>query len=156
MSCGQKHLIKCRCILPQFKKIVDPPPHQFIVFSIIQDDGTVLLKYSQCNNCGIIHKIIDICKSEIIIGKENMNSLITINDIRSSIHPNFVGVLEANFADLSTWEAIQHIVENKKWGEFVLLTTEIDDHEIHGKYIRILGESLCKVESFTRSTGILS
>lgn len=155
MSRGQKHLIKCRCVLPQFKKLENPPPHKFIVFSVINDDETVVTKFCQCNNCGIIHKVFDVCRSEILQTKESMSSIIKVEDIKPSLHPNFSNILEVNTADIATWEAVQFIVENKKWGEFVVLTTETEGDEIHGKYIRILGESLCKVESFSRSTGIL-
>lgn len=155
MPRGQKHLIKCRCVLPQFKKFENPPAHKFIVFSVINDDESVVVKHSQCNNCGLIHKVVDICSSEILQTKENMNSIIKIEDIKPSLHPNFSNILDVNSADIATWEAVQFIVENKRWGEFVVLTTENDGDEIHGKYIRVLGESLCKVESFTRSTGIL-
>jgi len=153
MSYGQKHLITCRCILPQFKKMEDPPAHKFIVFSVVQDNGDVVVKYAQCNNCGVVHRVIDICKSEIISGKENMNSILQIDDIRPSLHVNFVGILDSNSADLATWEAVQFIVENKQWGSIAILTTETEGDELHGKYIRILGESLCKVEPFTRKVG---
>lgn len=156
MSHGQKHLVKCRCVLQQFKNLETPPAHQFVVFSIVQDDGKIAVKHAQCNNCGVIHKILDLCRSEIITGKESARALITIDEIRPSLHPNFVGILESNSADLATWEAVQYIVENKKWGDFVVLTTELDGDELHGKYLRILGESLCKVESFVRSTGVVS
>lgn len=152
---GQKHLIKCRCVLPQFKRLENPPVHQFIVFSAIQEDETVKPRYSQCNNCGVVHKVIDVCKSEIVSGKENMNSLIKIEDIKPSLHPNFVGILESSQADLATWESVQFIVENKQWGQFVVLTNDSEGEEIHGKYIRILGESMCKVETFMRSTGVV-
>lgn len=155
MKTGQKHLIKCRCVLPQFKKLENPPAHKFIVFSVIDDDGNVQQKYAQCNNCGVIHKIVDICKSEIQIGKEHMNSLIKLEDIKPSIHSNFSMILDSNNADIATWEAVQFTVENKQWGNFVVLTTDIEGDEIHGKYIRILGETMCKVESFTRSTGVV-
>jgi len=151
---GQKHLIKCRCVLPQFKQLANPPQHQFTVFSLIKNDDTIT-KYSQCNNCGIIHKVIDVCKSEILSSKENIGSLIKIEDIKSSLHVNIINVLEVNFADIATWEAVQFIVENKNWGEFVVITSEIEDEEIHGKYIRVLGESLCKIETFVRSSGLL-
>jgi len=155
MSRGQKHLIRCRCVLPQFKKLENPPPHQFVVFSVLDDDENVVAKYAQCNNCGIIHKVTDVCKSEVLPTKENMNSLMKIEDIKSSLHPNFANVLEASFADLATWEATRFIVENKKWGEFAIMTTETEGEEIHGKYIVILSDSLCKVEVFTRSSGLL-
>lgn len=152
---GQKHLVKCRCVLPQYKSLKDPPAHKFVVFSIIKDDEDVIVKYAQCNNCGIIHRVTNICNSEIVIGKEHMNSLIKLEDIRASLASNFVNVLEANSADLPTWEAVQFIVENKRWGDFTIINSENEGEEIHGKYIRILGETLCKVESFTRNVGIV-
>lgn len=152
---GQKHLIKCRCVLPQYKNLKDPPAHRFVVFSVIKDDGDVVTKYSQCNNCGIIHRVTNICTSEIMPGKDHMNSLIKFEDIKASLAPNFIHVLEANAADLPTWEAIQFIVENKRWGDFTILTSETEGEEVTGKYIRVLGESLCKIESFTRSSGII-
>ena len=64
--------------------------------------------------------------------------------------------LEANNADLSTWEAVQFIVENKQWGNHVVLSTDSENNEVYGKYIKILGESLCKVENFTRSSGVIA
>jgi hypothetical protein len=155
MKTGQKHLVNCRCVLPQYKKLKDPPSHKFIVFSIIDEDGTVQQKYAQCNNCGLIHKIVDICQSEIQAGKEKMNSLIKIDEIKPSLHPSFVNILESNNVDIATWEAVQFIVENKQWGNFVVLTTDAEDGQIHGKYIRILGETFCKVESFSRSSGVI-
>jgi len=155
MSRGQKHLVKCRCVLPQFKKLKNPPPHQFVVFSILNDDGSVVIKYAQCNNCGIIHRVTDVCKSEIMSSKEHMNSLLKIEDIKPSLHANISNMLEVNSADLATWEAVQFIVENKRWGEFVVMTTETEGNEIAGKYVRIFGDSLCKVETFTRSSGLI-
>lgn len=153
MPIGQKHLIKCRCVLQQFKSRPEPPVHQFIVFSVIDDDGNVVQKHAQCNNCGVIHKVTDICQSQMLAGKEHMNSLIKIDDIKPSLHGNFSNILETNNADLPTWEAVQFIVENKRWGDIVVLTTDREGDDIHGKYLRILGEAMCKVESFTRSEG---
>lgn len=153
MTSGQKHLIKCRCILQQFKKLQDPPAHQFIVFSVIKDD-VVVPKFSQCNNCGLIHKVVDICRSEIQTGKESMNSIIKIEDIKPSLHTNFCNLLESNNCDIATWEAVQFVVENKEWGSFVVLTTDLQGNELHGKYLKVLGESLCKVESFSRNNGV--
>ena len=148
---GQKHLIKCRCVLPQFKNNENPPAHQFTVFSIIDDEDKVSLKYSQCNNCGIIHKIKDICVSEIQNGKEAMSSIITIDDIKTSLPSNLSEILERNNVDISSWEMAQFILENKKWGEIVVLSHENDGGQKYGKYVRIMGETFFKVENFTRN-----
>lgn len=147
---GQKHLIKCRCILPQFKREENPPSHHFVVFSVINDDGSVIPRYSQCNNCGIVHKVVDLCKSEIIVGKETMPALVTIADIKTSLPENLVAILELNQADLPTWEMVSFIVENQKWGDIVILSSDSDENLRQGKYVRIIGERLAKVESFIR------
>lgn len=152
---GQKHLISCRCVLPQYKKLKDPPVHKFVVFSKINDNDEVIVKYSQCNNCGIIHKITNICTSEIVAGKDHMNSLIRIEDIKASLSKNFIEILEVNFADLATWEAVQFTVENKLWGNIIVFSSEVEGSDVSGKYIKILGETLCKIETFTRSIGVI-
>lgn len=147
---GYKHLVKCRCVLPQFKRLENPPQHQFVVFSVLDKDGNVLPKFNQCNNCGLIHKIVDICKSEIQSGKESMKSILKIEDVKPSLHTNIASILEANSCDLASWEAALFIVENKQWGAYVVLTKETEGNEVNGKFVRIFSDSLCKVETFTR------
>ena len=53
------------------------------------------------------------------------------------------------------WMGCEFIVENKEWGSFVVLSTDSQGDELHGKYMRILGETLCKVESFSRNNGVI-
>lgn len=150
MPYGQKHLVKCRCVLPQFKQANNPPAHQFTVFSVVNDDDTVKQKYAQCPNCGVIHKVIDVWKSEIIQSKESMSSIVTITDIKPSLPENLVKILESNNADLPSWESAQFIIENQRWGEFVVLNTETEEGVKHVKYVRILGSNMFKVESLDR------
>jgi len=150
MTTGHKHLVKCRCVLTQFKKMNNPPFHQFVVFSIIDDNDIFKTKFVQCPNCGIIHKVTEIGKSDILTNKEAMSSIITNNDIKSSLNESLASILEANQSDLASWEMVQFICENKKWGEFVVMTTETEAGTKQGKYIRILGEKLFKVENFLR------
>ena len=134
----------------QFLNVSDPPQHQFVVFSIIDDENNVQQKFVQCNNCGVIHKVLDVCKSEIMKNREHMSTIITIDDIRSSISKDLANVLELNVATLPTWEACKFIIENKRWGEFVVLNTEDEDDISQGKYVVIIGENLFKVETFLR------
>lgn len=147
---GQKHLVSCRCVLPQFKSKANPLKHQFVVFSLINEDDTVKQKYAQCNNCGLIHKVTDICKSEILPGKESLASIITIDDIKASLPANLVDILERNNADLPSWEQAQFILEQKKWGEFIVLSQEDEGSTRQGKYIRLMSETFFKVETFSR------
>lgn len=150
MPTAQKHVIQCRCIMSQFKRIKDPPRHKFVVLSVIDDSDKVLTKFVQCNNCGVIHKVTDISKSEILQGREHMSSIVSIDEVKSSINPKLAGVLEANNCDQPTWEMVQFIIENQKWGEFVVLTSDVEEGMRQGKIVKILGESLFKVESFIR------
>lgn len=147
---GQKHLVKCRCILPQFRNQADPPYHHFIVFSEIEDSGTVKIKFAQCNNCGIIHKVTDICTSDIISGKEHLQSIVTIDDIKSTLNPNLVAILEKNMVDIATWENVKFIIDNKLWGHHVVVSSDSQDGMRVGKILVIIGESLFKVDSFTK------
>jgi hypothetical protein len=141
-------------VLPQFKKLSSPPVHQFLVFSIIDDSDKVKPKFVQCPNCGIIHKVTEIAKSEILSGKEDMNSIVKIEDIAVSLPEQLVTILEGNKADLPTWEAAAYALENKLWGTFVVLTSDSDGDTKQGKYVRLLGERMFKVESFIREETI--
>lgn len=149
MSQGLKHLVTCRCVLPQFKRMDNAPAHQFVVFSVINDDGTFQPRFVQCNNCGIVHKVVDLCRSEVV-SRESMGSLVTIDDVKAGLPPQLANILESNQVDLATWEMAQFIIENKQWGNFVVLTTDEEDGLRQGKYVRILGENMFKVESFAR------
>lgn len=150
MAMGMKHLITCRCVLPQLKRQPNAPQHQFVVFSIIDENGDVKPKFAQCNNCGSIHKVIEINRSQIMPGREDMSSIVTVDDIKISLPEKLAGVLEANHADLASWEAAQYIVENKRWGEFVVLTSDEEGGLRQGKYVTILGENMLKIEGFER------
>ena len=150
MTTGQKHLVPCRCVLPQFKRFSDPPRHMFTVFSVINDDDSVVTKFAQCTNCGVIHKVHELGKSDIVTGKEVMSSIVTIADIRPSLPRSLVDILDNSQSDLPTWEAVKFIYENKQWGNFVVLTSETDDGTKHGKYIKLLGENLFNVETYAR------
>lgn len=147
---GQKHLIKCRCVLPQFKHMQNPPVHQFAVFSVINDDDSVTHKHAQCPNCGVIHKVTEIGRSEIIQGKETMFSLMTPEDLKVSLPSKLVSILENNGVDLPTWEYAKFIYENKQWGNFIVLNTDTDGSIKHTKYLRILGKSIFKIETSSR------
>jgi len=153
MIVGQKHLVRCRCVLPQFKRLTHPIQHQFVVFSVIDND-VVKPKFAQCNNCGVIHKVYELGKSEILSNKESMSSIITIDDVKSSIPQQLIDILEKNNVDLPTWENAKFVYENKLWDQFIVLRTDTDDDVKQGKYLRIIGENLFKVDSFVREDGL--
>lgn len=147
---GQKHLIACRCVMPQFRSLPDPPVHRFVVFSVIADDGTVEPRLVQCNNCGIVHSVTDLTRSEIVKGKEFAQSIATIDDVRASMPEQLAAILDRAGADLATWEAARFCLDEQRWGDFVVLTSDAVEGSRQGKYVRVLGPSLFKVDTFTR------
>lgn len=149
MKTGQKHLIRCVCVLTQYKDKADPPNHQFIVFSELDEHDEILCKYAQCNNCGVIHKVTGLCQSEIMFGRDSF-ALLTIDDVKTSLSEKIVHVLETHNADLSTWEAVKFIVVNKRWGETVVLSSSTDGEIRQGKYVQVLGENMLRIEQFVR------
>lgn len=145
---GIKHLVQCHCVLPQFKDRSDPIFHKFTVFSIIDDSDTVQPKFSQCNNCGVIHKIVDICKSELT-SKEESRSIPNIEDIKFSLSSDLSRVLDSYQCDLATWEQAEWIFLNKLWDRWILLSRDEDEQgEIHGKRLIFSDEGRFRIEAF--------
>ena len=96
MARGVKHNIQCLCVLPQYRKTKDPPYHEFVVFSVIDDSDTVEEKYAQCNNCGAIHKIIDLCRSEIATDRAEL-VILTKEDIKLMKETQLMKVLKESY-----------------------------------------------------------
>lgn len=147
MKTCQKHLIQCHCILPQFRKLNNPVFHKFIVFSIIEND-TVVPKYVQCNNCNAVHKVYDICKSEMVPGKDELRSVTTIDEIRTFIPEDLRRLLDSYKCDLPVWEHIKFSLEEKTWGEKIILTRESLNGEITGKILTIVASDRFSLESY--------
>lgn len=151
MHKGFKHLIKCRCILPQFKSRPDAPAHQFVVFSVLDDDSDSLsVHFAQCPNCGIVHKVTDVCKSEIMAGKELLSSILTLDELKSSLPGQLVAILETHYADRATFEHAKWILENQAWGDFVVISSDVIDGMKQGKYVRIISDKMFKIDNFVR------
>ena len=141
-------------MLPQYKNRPDPVFHKFIVFSVIDDSDTVIPKYSQCNNCGIVHKIIDICQSEIITGKEDLKSLPTVDEIRMMLPEDVQRVLDNYGVELAVWEHVLFAVQNKIRDYYVILTRDIMENEIQGKLMRFDSDGKIKIETFIHTSVI--
>ena len=145
---GIKHLIQCHCILPQYRKAENPVFHKFVVFSIVDDSDTCVPKYVQCNNCGVVHKVIDLCKSELMTGKEELRSVTTIDEIKLTLPKDISTILESYGVDLPTWENTQFIYLEKKWGHSVILTKDELDGEVQGKLLLFKADGKYQIESF--------
>lgn len=145
---GVRHLIECHCILPQFRNRQVPVYHRFIVFSTVDDDK-VNKKLVQCNNCGILHKVVDLCKSEIAHGMEEGVSLRTINDIKLSFPQNLSDFLTQQKSDISIWEYVEFLVDNKQEKE-ITLSKDTKDDVSQLKILHVKADGTFKVKSETR------
>jgi hypothetical protein len=152
---GQNHLIECQCILSQFKDIEPPLFHHFIVFSVLENNK-VKESYAQCNNCNIIHKIIDICKSEIL-KKDEMSTLNTIDELRYGIPDKLAEELNRLDCPIHIWQNVNFIYQNEMWKtgiqNVVVSTESVEDGKI-GKYISIRNADKFFFNKFTRKETI--
>ncbi len=147
---GIKHLVQCHCVLPTLRKLPNPVFHSFVVFSVLDDGGNVVPKDASCNNCGVIHRIIDICKSEVTT-KENSSAIISIDDIQLML-PSELGNLLKNYdCDIATWEMVHFIYTNSSWGEKIILTRQTEGATRKGKMLTIEGPQKFKIESYDMS-----
>lgn len=147
---GTKHLVECHCILPQFRDKKDPVYHQFVVFSEIDNSDTVIASNAQCNNCGTMHKIYGICKSEIVAGKDESASVESIRDVSMSLPNSLVELFGEYNLELPDYQLARYIMENKLWDSTVILSKEQEEEQTNGKILRFLGPERFRVESFSR------
>lgn len=145
-----RHLIKCQCFLPHLKN--KDEVFQFLVFSIIDDEDNVKIKFAQCTNCGVVHRVYEIGKSEIIQKKEFMSSIVTIDDLKASFEPKLISLLEKHeIHDVSLWEEIKFILDNESWGSFVVLSREREGNEISLKLLKIISRTMFIIDSEIRT-----
>jgi len=153
-----KHLIQCKCILKLYEDRFPPVFHKFIVFTELdKTTGDVIPSFAHCNNCGVIHKVIEIGQS-VVVPKEDMRSLPTIEEIEFELPPKVSSLLKNNDCDLHVWQEAKYILENKLWGKFVVISKEVsptDKSLTLGKALVIHGESLFKIESFEQTDEVV-
>ena len=145
---GTKHIIECNCVLPQYRKSENPVFHKFVAFSVIDDSGTVVPKTVQCENCGTIHKIYDLCRSEIIPGKDETKSVITKNDIVVSLPDQLVKIFEDHNLGIADYEAAKFYLENEKWGSIIILSKEIEGGGYSGKTLTFVSPGKFKIDPY--------
>ena len=147
---GLKHLIQCHCMLPQYRNSKDPVFHQFVVFSVLDEESdSITPKFAECNNCGAAHKIIDICKSELLTGREDVRSQLTIEDTKHSLPDSLFELLQSYDRELPDYEHAQFILENETWGEYIVLTRDEFDEYTQGKLVKFISCDKFRVESYT-------
>ena len=145
---GIKHLIECHCVLPQYRKVENPPYHRFIVFSLIDDSETIIPKHAKCNNCGVVHNVIDVCKSEVLLGQE-VGAVMTKSDCGMMLPSGVKQMLETYNCEVPDWEHALYILQNEKWGDFIIIhREETEQGDLTGKILKFNGPGNYRLEPF--------
>lgn len=134
---GYKHIVECHCILPQFRTAKNPPWHKFVVFSIIDDSDTTIPKHARCNNCGVIHNVYDIGKSEILSGQE-AGAVMEKEDIQLMLPTSLSNILVSYNCDVATWENTLFVLQNAKFPCNITLEKKEENGIISGKMLEML------------------
>ena len=153
---GVKHLIECHCVLRIYKGEDIVNNHKFPVYSKLDTDGKVVPKLVKCNNCESLHYVYDYCRSELKGGKDQTSVTLTIEDIGLSLPERLAGILAKSQCDISTWEHCLDIIEEKRWGESVVLNRDIIDENQQVKLLFIKSESMFKIENKIKKIKIYS
>jgi hypothetical protein len=128
----------------------NPIYHKFVVFSIIEDD-VVEPKFVQCNNCAIIHKITDVCKSEIVAGLEFSNAVTRIDEVREALPDQIASFLEKANSDMATWENVAFLLENSLGGFEVPIAKEEVSGLTQVKMLSVDEKGKVKIKTVTRN-----
>ncbi len=147
---GIKHLIECHCVLPQYRNLETPIFHKFVVFSVVDDD-IVEPKFVQCNNCSIVHKITDICKSEIVAGLEFSNAVTRLDEVQQGLPDNIASILEKANCDLATWENVAFLIETSLDGFEVPIAKEESGNLTQVKLLTVDKQGKAKVKTVARN-----
>jgi hypothetical protein len=153
---GIKHLIECHCTLKVYEGKENHLFHKFPVYSEYSENKSIVEKISKCNNCGTLHKVYDICKSEIVRGgKDNNNAEINIDDIALQIDKKIENALRRYDCDISVWEQVLDIIEKEAWKFPVVISREVIEGKYHVKVLEIISDSKLKIFSKTIENEII-
>ena len=95
-----------------------------------------------------MHKVYDLCKSEIIPGKDELRSVVTIREISPFIPSDLRQLLETYNCELSIWEHIKFLLDEQRWGDKVVITKETIKDETTGKVLTIAAKDRFTIENY--------
>ena len=138
---GIKHLIECHCKLVIFKNSKKDIYHKFPVYSKLDNDNKIIEKFRKCNNCEALHKVYDIGKSEIFAGKDQTNVTLSLEDISINFDEKLKRILDNHNCDISSYFHALDIIEEKRWGEIIVLKRDIINEITNIKFLEIKGKN---------------
>ncbi len=151
---GLKHLIQCHCVLPQYRNLEIPVFHKFVVFSKVDDREDIIPKLCKCNNCGVIHKVFDFCKSELAYGIDESFAISSQEDIRENLSTRVCDILDSHKCDIATWEQVDDIFSNQIWNASVIISRQTVAGSTQIKSLTIKSPEKFKIETHLRQDDI--
>jgi len=124
------------------------------VYSKVDTEGDVIPKIVSCNNCGVTHKIIDFCKSEIVYGVEDSMSTVSVEDIKSCLPDKIINILESHTCDIATWEQVADVFEDDAWGSIINISSQLVGDSTQIKTLTIKGSSDFKIAAHIRQDNL--
>ena len=144
---GTKHLIQCHCVLPQYRKMLEPVFHKFVAYSKFDENGNISHKLVRCNNCDSVHRIIDLCRSEIVTKIEDTDVIIDEEELKLGLPDKIIKILEKNNSDIATFEAVDHVLEEEAWGSEIVISRQTQGEKINLKILQIKSEDKFRIKS---------
>ena len=95
-----------------------------------------------------MHKIIDICKSELVINRDDVMTQMNIEDFKFSLPTDLFELLISYQKEVADFEHAQFIIENENWKEHIILTREEIEGMVQGKLVKFLAANKFRVESY--------
>ena len=121
---------------------------------MLDESDSVIPKHARCNNCGVIHNVIDICKSEILAGQE-VGAVMTKQDCGMMLPAGVKQMLETYDCEVPDWEHALYILQNEKWGDFIIINREeTEQGDLTGKVLRFVGRGNYRLEPFMQKRTI--
>ena len=149
---GQRHLIECHCVLSIYKNKEPAIYHKFSVYSMIdKKTNNVIPKYVNCNNCGVTHLVDELCKSKIQIGKEDITSLRSLEEIELSLPEKLTKFLKQYNPTIDILEEIEDIFNNNSFPRGLVIKREVIDEKYNVKILNLISS-----ERFTIASEILN
>jgi hypothetical protein len=142
---GVKHLIECHCYLKIFNKKENQVNHKFPVYSKFNEKDNVIPKLVKCNNCESLHYVYDLCKSELRAGKEEIGTTLQKEDFIMMLPDKIANVLIKNRCDIADFEHALDIVEEKAWGEYIVIKRDIVSEEQQIKILLFKDEDSIRI-----------
>ena len=118
------------------------------MFSIIDDADTAVPKHAKCNNCGVIHNVYDIGKSEILPGQET-GAVMEKEDIQLMLPDSLKNILVSYDCDVATWENVLFVLQNAKFPCNIVLDKKEEEGIVSGKMLEIVKHGSYNIKPYS-------